>query len=55
MQLYDELVELAKICIEQARSTHKQDVASELRRMAREYQYRAATLDDGKLPDIGED
>jgi hypothetical protein len=37
------------------RDLRKQDVASELRRMAREYQYRAATLDDGKLPDIGED
>jgi hypothetical protein len=51
---YDELVELAKMCAHQARVTMAKDVADELRRMAREYQQRAADLNSGKMPDIGQ-
>jgi hypothetical protein len=54
-QPYEDLVELAKICVQQARATEARDVAAELRRMAKEYQQRAAALDGGQLPDIGED
>ena len=51
---YTELVELAKTCLFQAKITMAKDVAAEFRRMAREYQRRAADLDGGKLPDISE-
>jgi hypothetical protein len=50
-----EKVELAKICIEQARATTAPDVATELRRMAKEYQKRAAQMNGGQLPDTGKD
>ena len=52
---YADLVELAKICIVQARASTAHDVAAELRRMAKEYQRRAAQMEGGKLPDIGEE
>lgn len=55
LEHYEDLVELAKICMEQSRATKAKDVAAELRRMAKEYQRRAAALDDGILPNIGED
>jgi hypothetical protein len=54
MRTYDELVELATICMRQSRVTTSQRVAVELWRMAREYQKEAARLDGGRLPDIGD-
>ena len=54
-QPYEDLVELAKICIRQARGCILPEAATELRRMAKEYQEQAATLNGGKLPDIAED
>jgi hypothetical protein len=45
-------VELAKICMRQARETKSRSVAAELRGMAKDYQKRAAELNGGKLPDI---
>jgi hypothetical protein len=51
---YDELVEFARMCADQARITMAKDVAGALRRMAEEYQQRAAELNGGKLPDIGD-
>ena len=54
MSTYDELVKLARICILQARETTNPLVSAELIRMANIYQQRAAELDNGKLPDIGE-
>jgi len=51
---YDELVEFARMCADQARITMAKDVAGALRRMAKEYQQRAAELNGGKLPDIGD-
>jgi hypothetical protein len=53
MHTYASLVELAKICAHQAHITQVREVASELWRMALEYQRKAAALDSGKLPDIG--
>ena len=53
METYDELVELARMCWREAHRS-RGDVAFELRRMARRYQDRAAKLDGGRLPDIGD-
>jgi hypothetical protein len=44
MESYDDLIELARICREQAREAKAKNVAAELRRMAKEYQKRAASL-----------
>jgi len=55
LERYEDLVELAKICLQQSRATKAKDVAAKLRRMANEYQRRAAALGGGTLPDIGED
>ena len=52
-QTYDDLVQLARRCAKQARSTENRLVTQELWRMARNYQRRAADLGDGMLPDIG--
>jgi hypothetical protein len=51
---YHDMVELAKICLRQARASANPEVAKELRRLAKQYQERAADLDGGILPDIGE-
>ena len=50
----EQLVELARLCANQARATSAKDVAATLWRMAQEYQQKAGRLDSGKLPDIGE-
>ncbi len=42
IQTQDDLVELARSCQEQSRVTPASDAAAELRRMAKEYQRRAA-------------
>ena len=49
---YDDLVELARICLMQARRPENKPVAAELRLMAGQYQQRAARLDGGTPPDI---
>ena len=54
-QSYKDLVELAKICIQQARGCILPEAATELRGMAKEYQEQAAALNIGKLCDIDED
>jgi hypothetical protein len=51
---YRDLVELARICAYQARVTKDRNVAAELQRMANEYKQRAAELDNGRIPDLGE-
>jgi hypothetical protein len=55
MQTHDELVKLARIYLRQAREITNPSVSTELMRMAKHYQRRAAEIDGGKLPDIGED
>ena len=51
----DQLVELARICLKQAREAKNPPVSAELMHLARRYQMRAASMDNGKLPDIGEE
>lgn len=53
MPTYDDLVELARICREQARATKSAAVVRELRSMAKDYQERAAKLAAVKLADVG--
>jgi hypothetical protein len=51
---YNDLIELARLCLRQASAARTPAVASELRRMAEEYEARAAALMGGQLPDIEE-
>ncbi len=55
MQTYDDLVELARICLKQSRESKNPFVSAELRHVAKGYQLRAAAMNNGKLPDIGEE
>jgi hypothetical protein len=52
MSAYNRLVNLARLCVRQARLTQDKSTAGELWLLAREYQVRAAKLDGGRLPDI---
>jgi hypothetical protein len=54
MQTREDLVELARACLKQARVSEKPVVVAELTRLAKGYQMRAASMDNGKIPDIGE-
>jgi hypothetical protein len=54
MQTYDNLVEIARICFKQALEAKNPSVSAELRLLAKGYQIRAAAMDNGKLPDIGD-
>ena len=53
MQSFDDMVNLARICIKQAQQVTDPHVSAELWLLAKEYRQRAAELDRGKLPDIG--
>jgi len=55
MQTYDDLVEMARICFKQAREAKNPSVISELRHVAKGYQVRAAAMDNGRFPSIGEE
>jgi hypothetical protein len=55
MQTYSELVELARLCLKQASLSTRKSISAELVRLAKHYQERAAKLDGGKLPYIGEE
>jgi hypothetical protein len=55
MHTYGDLVELARICFKQAREAENASVSAELRHIAKGYQVRAAIMDHGRLPDIGEE
>ncbi len=52
---YQYLIDMARTCLAQAGATTRRRASDELRRMAKEYQLRAAELDHGRLPDIGEE
>jgi hypothetical protein len=54
MRSYDELVEIARICMRNALQTANPVVSEELKMLARGYQVRAAAMKGGKLPDIGD-
>jgi len=47
-------VEIARICLNQARAAENPSVSAEFMRLAKGYQMRAASMVGGKLPDIGE-
>lgn len=53
LRTHDQLVELARILIEQARVAKSQFIREELTFIARGYQLRAAAMRGGKIPDIG--
>lgn len=55
MHTYNDLIELARICIRQAKSAADPTVKEEFMKLAHEYQSRAAKLDSGILPDIGDE
>ncbi len=55
VRTYGELLELAKICLLEAKLTANKDVAADMFRVAKEYRRKAAELDNDKIPDIGED
>jgi hypothetical protein len=48
MPTYKDLVELARICLSQARTAHNSEASAALLRLAREYSSRAAELDSTK-------
>ncbi len=54
MRSQDDAAELARICALNARAANSEQVATELWRMAKEYQAEAAKLDSGNVADIGE-
>jgi len=54
MSTFADLVQLARICLRQARISRTPEVALAFRRMAEEYQEKAANLKDGESPDINE-
>jgi hypothetical protein len=49
---YDDLIELARLCLRQADATSNPAAAAELRRMASEYQARAEALAEARTPDM---
>lgn len=50
---YKDLVNLARICLRHSRQVSNPELASELERLARSYQLKAAELSEtGSLPDI---
>jgi hypothetical protein len=54
MRTHSEGLELAIMCARNARLSSNKQVAHELWNMAQEYQFEAAKLDNGRLPDIGD-
>jgi hypothetical protein len=55
IQTYNDLVELARICLKQAREAKSAFVSDELTHVAKGYQVRAATMNQGRFPDIGDE
>jgi hypothetical protein len=54
-QSFDDLIELARICMRQSTLAGSKRVAAELRRMAKEYQRRAADLVQGDDASVSAD
>ena len=54
MRTFKELVDRAKSCANIARLTINPEVANYFWRLAMAYQEKAAKLNEGKLPDIGD-
>jgi hypothetical protein len=54
MRSHKELVDLARVSLNWARMLTTPSLVTAFENVAKEYQRRAAELDAGKLPDIGE-
>jgi hypothetical protein len=54
MNTFADLVQLARICLRQARISQTPEVADAFRQMAEEYQEKAANLNDDEALDIDE-
>jgi hypothetical protein len=54
MNTFADLVQLARICLRQARISRTPEVADAFRQMAEEYREKAANLNDGEALDIDE-
>jgi len=54
MNTFADLVQLARICLRQARISRTPEVAHAFQQMAEEYQEKAANLNDSEAPDIDE-
>ena len=52
MPTYKDLVELARICLSQARMAHNTEASAALFRLSQEYGRRATELDSAKIPDL---
>jgi hypothetical protein len=52
MPTYKDLVELARICLGQARRAQNSQASAALYQLAREYSRRAAELDTARIPDL---
>jgi hypothetical protein len=51
---YDDLIELARLCLLRASTASTPAAADALRRMAKEYQDRAAAIKGDQLPNVAE-
>ena len=54
MHTFSEVLELAMMSARNARCASTKQVARELWKIAQEYQAKAAELDNGRLPDLGD-
>jgi hypothetical protein len=54
MSTFADLVQLARICLRQARISRTPEVAHAFRQMAEEYQKKAANLIDSEVTDMDE-
>lgn len=54
METLAEMIEMAQLCARNARVANSRGVARTLWKMATEYRERAAKLDNGRMPDIGD-
>jgi hypothetical protein len=54
MHTYNDLVEVARLSLREARKCVTKEAAEELRQIAKEYQVEAAELNGGQLPNIEE-
>jgi|HubBroStandDraft_4_1064222.scaffolds.fasta_scaffold186653_2 hypothetical protein len=54
MRTREDLVEMARALLKQARLSKNPVIIAEFTHLAKGYQVRAASLDNGKFPDIGE-
>ena len=54
MESLADLIDMAELCARNARAANSQGAARTLWKMATEYAQRAAKLDNGRMPNIGD-